>query len=214
MILTSGKRAFQIAARHHYGTFVSGDFSIFQTHSTQDSPPLQSMGVERKSGSGPAGRHLWEKSLFRRFLLASFWAYAHNSPLWLVRRLGIQESERRIVMSHGDGTGPVGMGPMTGRAAGYCAGYQAPGCANPAGGRGFWGCGRGRGRRNGLQATGLPRWARAGYGLPGVNGAAGAPAAESDEVETLHRQAQSLERSLGEIRTRIDLLESQRKGEI
>jgi len=47
-----------------------------------------------------------------------------------------------------------------------------------------------------------------------VNGAAGAPAAESDEVETLHRQAQSLERSLGEIRTRIDLLESQRKGEI
>jgi hypothetical protein len=27
----------------------------------------------------------------------------------------------------GDGTGPAGMGPMTGRAAGYCAGYLVPG---------------------------------------------------------------------------------------
>ena len=48
-------------------------------------------------------------------------------------------------MPGGDGTGPMGMGPMTGRAAGYCAGYAMPGYANPIGGRGrgFWGCGRG-----------------------------------------------------------------------
>ena len=26
-------------------------------------------------------------------------------------------------MPRGDGTGPRGLGPMTGRAAGYCAGY-------------------------------------------------------------------------------------------
>ncbi|MGI6097596.1 MAG: DUF5320 domain-containing protein, partial [Dethiobacteria bacterium] len=26
-------------------------------------------------------------------------------------------------MPRGDGSGPAGMGPMTGRAAGYCAGY-------------------------------------------------------------------------------------------
>jgi hypothetical protein len=30
-------------------------------------------------------------------------------------------------MPRGDGTGPGGMGPMTGRAAGYCAGYNVPG---------------------------------------------------------------------------------------
>jgi len=45
-------------------------------------------------------------------------------------------------MPAGDGTGPRGMGPMTGRGAGYCAGYGAPGYANPMPGRGFgmgWG---------------------------------------------------------------------------
>ncbi|TES94528.1 MAG: hypothetical protein E3J87_00110 [Candidatus Cloacimonadota bacterium] len=34
-------------------------------------------------------------------------------------------------MPGGDGTGPRGMGPMTGRAAGYCAGYSRPGFTNP-----------------------------------------------------------------------------------
>lgn len=47
-------------------------------------------------------------------------------------------------MPRGDRTGPNGMGPMTGRGAGYCAGYPTAGWQNPAGGigRGF---GRGRG---------------------------------------------------------------------
>ena len=41
-------------------------------------------------------------------------------------------------MPWGDGTGPAGMGPMTGRAAGYCAGYPVPGYMNPAvGWRGY-----------------------------------------------------------------------------
>lgn len=35
-------------------------------------------------------------------------------------------------MPAGDGTGPAGLGPMTGRAAGYCAGYPVPGFVNPA----------------------------------------------------------------------------------
>ena len=48
-------------------------------------------------------------------------------------------------MPGGDRTGPVGRGPMTGRAAGYCAGNQMPGYANPGYGRGF-GFGRGGGR--------------------------------------------------------------------
>jgi len=41
-------------------------------------------------------------------------------------------------MPRGDGTGPMGMGPMTGRAAGYCAGYPMPGFMNPGGGRFAW----------------------------------------------------------------------------
>jgi len=45
-------------------------------------------------------------------------------------------------MPRGDRTGPWGAGPMTGRAAGYCAGYSVPGYANPVGG---YGRGRGRG---------------------------------------------------------------------
>ena len=39
-----------------------------------------------------------------------------------------------ISMPRGDGTGPMGMGPMTGRAAGFCAGYSAPGFMSP-----YWG---------------------------------------------------------------------------
>ena len=77
-------------------------------------------------------------------------------------------------MPGGDGTGPGGMGPMTGRGAGYCAGYPVPGFMNPYGGRFGMGYGRGmgygyglgmgygrgmgggRGRRNWFYATGLP----------------------------------------------------------
>ena len=47
-------------------------------------------------------------------------------------------------MPRGDGTGPQGLGSMTGRAAGYCAGSGTPGNANAALGRGF-GAGFGRG---------------------------------------------------------------------
>lgn len=51
-------------------------------------------------------------------------------------------------MPWGDGTGPLGYGPMTGRAAGYCAGYPFPGFMNPYVPRmGLrWGRGRGFGR--------------------------------------------------------------------
>ncbi|MCD6542165.1 MAG: DUF5320 domain-containing protein [Thermoplasmata archaeon] len=54
-------------------------------------------------------------------------------------------------MPWGDGTGPWGLGPMTGRGFGYCAGYPHPGFVVPFPrggrwfwwGRGFWGRGRG-----------------------------------------------------------------------
>jgi hypothetical protein len=75
-------------------------------------------------------------------------------------------------MPRGDGTGPAGMGPMTGRGAGYCAGYPTPGYMNPGFGRGVWGGGYwggrggGRGYRNWYRATGLPGWQRASMGMP------------------------------------------------
>jgi len=78
-------------------------------------------------------------------------------------------------MPGGDGTGPMGFGPMTGRAAGYCAGFPVPGFMNPWGGGGFWGRGRGRGFGGGW-GRGFGRgWGRgwgwgapygAGYGAP------------------------------------------------
>ncbi|HDD64660.1 MAG TPA: hypothetical protein ENF61_00920 [Firmicutes bacterium] len=52
-------------------------------------------------------------------------------------------------MPWGDGTGPLGLGPMTGRAAGFCAGFPVPGFMNPWGlrpGFGWWGRGFGFGR--------------------------------------------------------------------
>jgi len=47
-------------------------------------------------------------------------------------------------MPRGDGTGPNGQGPMTGRRMGYCVGNDRPGFMEP-GFRGGGGFGRGRG---------------------------------------------------------------------
>jgi hypothetical protein len=49
-------------------------------------------------------------------------------------------------MPKGDGTGPAGMGSMTGRRAGFCAGFRIPGYINSCLGRGL-GFGLGRGSR-------------------------------------------------------------------
>lgn len=78
-------------------------------------------------------------------------------------------------MPRGDRTGPLGLGPMTGRGAGLCTGHASPGYITtpeaftgrgiwPGGGRsaGFRGCGRGF--RNMFYATGLPGWLRFGSG--------------------------------------------------
>ena len=128
-------------------------------------------------------------------------------------------------MPGGDGSGPGGMGPMTGRAAGYCAGYSVPGFMNPYGGRGGFGGGWGRGRRNWYGATGLPGWYRASAGMPawGAPGAAppvgapgfvppaGAGPTGEQEVEYLKSQADFFENALGEIRKRLEELEKEAK---
>jgi len=124
-------------------------------------------------------------------------------------------------MPAGDGTGPMGMGPMTGGARGYCAGYAAPGGVRPGSGRAFWGRGayRGAGRSAGLgfggggrgwrhwyYATGLPRWARWGVPPAPVLGAPYTGPSREQEVEMLKDEAQWLKERLDEIGTRMDEL--------
>lgn len=107
-------------------------------------------------------------------------------------------------MPGGDGTGPIGMGPMTGRGAGFCAGYPTPGTMSPIGGRGFWGRGRGggRGRRHWFHATGLPFWARlAGQAMPQQ------PDREL-ERQALKGRADALQSELDSIKKRISEIET------
>ena len=123
-------------------------------------------------------------------------------------------------MPGGDGTGPAGMGPMTGRAAGYCAGYPVPGYMNPIPGRGYFGWGRGggfgrgrgggRGQRNWYYATGLPGWQRAAIGYPAF-GAGSYPytpnSTPKEEIDILKDQADFLKQQLQDVQERISTLE-------
>ncbi len=117
-------------------------------------------------------------------------------------------------MPGGDRTGPRGMGPMTGRGAGYCAGYSVPGYANPwprAGLGMAWGrggpMGGGRGWRHMYYATGLPGWVR--FGAPPVWGAppVGAVPTPEQEAEFLRAQAEQLQAELDAINERLSKLE-------
>lgn len=112
-------------------------------------------------------------------------------------------------MPRGDGTGPMGTGAMTGRAAGYCAGYASPGYMNPAGGRGFvgggWGRGGGRGRGRGFGA-GRFGAVPVGAGYPAYGPIAPAPPAREQELETLKQQAAHLQGALADIQRRIEQL--------
>ena len=142
-------------------------------------------------------------------------------------------------MPRGDGTGPAGMGPMTGRAAGFCAGYPVPGYMNPVGGQGYWGGGRGGGGWGRGRGRGFG-WAGAGYGMPAWGGAAGpyayggavnpyayggavspyayggapfAPAVTAEqELDDLKGQAEYLEDTLDGIKKRIEELGSQKSS--
>lgn len=70
-------------------------------------------------------------------------------------------------MPAGNRTGPQGMGPRTGRGAGYCAGYDSPGFANQRFGGGFGrGFGRGMFGRRGFSGRGFRNWFHA-MGHPG-----------------------------------------------
>jgi hypothetical protein len=126
-------------------------------------------------------------------------------------------------MPGGDRTGPSGLGPMTGRRAGYCAGYSVPGYMNPAPGYGAYGRGRGggRGRRYWYHATGIPGWSRAQYDYPAWGGVlppqAPYPYAQeqlpAQEMEMLKQEADFLREQLDAIQKRMDTLEKPEKKE-
>ena len=121
-------------------------------------------------------------------------------------------------MPGGDGTGPMGMGPMTGRAAGICAGYPAPGYMSSIPGRGF-GFGRGRGfgfgRGLGLGFRGGRRWGGywgAPYAAPAYPFGAAVPPytgpTPEQEADMLKGQAEYLEDALEGIKKRMVEIET------
>jgi hypothetical protein len=122
----------------------------------------------------------------------------------VIRRFAIEKGVN--TMPRGDRTGPIGAGRRTGREAGWCAGYDRPGFANPTprlglqlgyrGGR----RGNGRGRRKMYCATGLPGWARADFVPPA--------AAAGQELADLKAQAAWLAEGLDAMRKRIEEIES------
>lgn len=121
-------------------------------------------------------------------------------------------------MPGGDRTGPLGMGPMTGRGFGYCGGNPAPGYASVSPRRGFWGRGRGggRGRRNWFYATGLTGWQRdamgippTGFGPPFAMPAGDAGTMRAQEVGALDAYLQYLEQTAESVRQRIDRLRAE-----
>jgi hypothetical protein len=115
-------------------------------------------------------------------------------------------------MPRGDRTGPMGLGPMTGRGAGYCSGFGMGGYSNVLPGRGFgaglgwgrglWGRGGGgRGWRNWFYATGLPGWMRFGGTAPFQR-----PDPES-EKQALRSQAEALQSELEFLKKRLSEME-------
>ncbi|MCF8029579.1 MAG: DUF5320 domain-containing protein [Desulfohalobiaceae bacterium] len=111
-------------------------------------------------------------------------------------------------MPAGNGTGPLGFGPMTGRAAGYCAGFGQPGFMTPGPGRGMgFGFRGGRGRRR------KGAWAGAAQGFApwGAPAAGFAGPAQQQEREVLQGQIEHLEGALSELKQRLSELEAEKQ---
>jgi len=121
-------------------------------------------------------------------------------------------------MPRGDGTGPGGLGPMTGRGAGYCAGYSTPGFMNSYGGRLGLGRGYGRGYGRGL-GFGYGRGFAPGYVNPTPynppvysGGYYQAPIDPKQELGMLNEDANALKEQLDSINKRItELGKSEKK---
>lgn len=96
-------------------------------------------------------------------------------------------------MPWGDRTGPIGLGPRSGRGLGYCAGFNVPGYAHP----GFGGFGRGAGWRHGFYAA-----PPAGWGYPPYT-----PPTRENTLSDLKAYAEWLKGQLDAVNKRIEELE-------
>ena len=111
-------------------------------------------------------------------------------------------------MSRNDRTGPKGMGPMTGRAAGYCAGYAN---LEP---RGDFGEGARRGWRHMYYATGQTGWQRGRHTYPVYTPGIpyGFPSStaitKEQEIIVLENRTEYFENTLTDMRKRLDELGS------
>ena len=129
-------------------------------------------------------------------------------------------------MPRGDGTGPRGLGPMTGRAAGYCAGYSVPGYMDPSVGRSGLGFGYGRRMGRGMgrgygrgMGRGYGRGFRSAYPYPMTppptaygGGFYQPPVEPKQEMEMLAEDAKALKGQLEEINKRLsELKETEKK---
>lgn len=125
-------------------------------------------------------------------------------------------------MPAGDRTGPAGLGPMTGRAAGYCTGYPTPGYANPVGGRFGMGFRRGFGRGFG-RGAGRGYRGRAFGGYPAYPAYAPVPPAygmpypssgtmdSKQETELLQAEAKDIKAELDAVNKRLAELKEEKK---
>jgi len=95
----------------------------------------------------------------------------------------------------------MGMGAMTGRGAGFCAGYGMTGYANTGQGRGAGGCGwRQRTRFSSAGRQGGGGWFN--FTVPGNQGDA-----REREKATLRNRAEALQTELNHLRERLDGME-------
>lgn len=92
-------------------------------------------------------------------------------------------------MPRGDRTGPAGMGSMTGRRMGFCAGYNAPGFMTP----GYCGAGCGRGYGRGM---GYGRGAGRGIGRMGYGPVNSVQTVKFDDKGVMTDQVRFLEEEL------------------
>jgi len=112
-------------------------------------------------------------------------------------------------MPGGDGSGPLGQGPLTGRAMGRCAGYASGGYQS-APGRGSmrrfpsFGRGGGRGWRNRFYDTGEPYWRRGV--IPPAEGWEG-----QSEIDLLSSRVEAVARVIEDIASRVKHMLDQRK---
>lgn len=120
-------------------------------------------------------------------------------------------------MPRGNGTGPMGMGSMTGRGQGYCAGNNTPGAAN---GGGWTGAGAGRGtgmgfargcRGAGGGGRGMGRGARNMSFAPGSGSGSFGNSDPEWEKRMLSDRADALQRELEGVKNRLNDMEAKKE---